>query len=236
MVRIKGANSDYTYIGVPETAPIKEDLNSDPLYLELFICPNNQPSRVEPHEGDRYCNGTDAGCPEKTHAGHVKVRLEKDKGVVLSAKDVDALTVSDTAVTSAVPLQVANALQVSNAEVKATAPLNVSKALTVTVGNPPVTLKVSPDGISMQAPGGAEVTIDASGAIALAGNTIISGNMTVSGNVNISGNVTVSGEVTVTNKVTFSGNGKIAGPLDLSDADITFSQDTVKEIRRQMGF
>ena len=52
MVRIKGANSDYTYTGTPEDAPIQENKQADPLFMELFLCPNDQPSRVEKHEGD----------------------------------------------------------------------------------------------------------------------------------------------------------------------------------------
>ncbi len=53
MVRIKGANSDYKYVGDPEQ-PIKEDKSADPLYMEIFLCPNDQPSKIEQHEGESY--------------------------------------------------------------------------------------------------------------------------------------------------------------------------------------
>ena len=95
MVRIKGANSDYQYDAGDPQQPIKEDKSADPLYMEIFICPNDQPSKIEKHEGDKYCKGTDKHCPSPEKKGHAKVRLDQKEGIVLSVKDTDALKVSD---------------------------------------------------------------------------------------------------------------------------------------------
>ncbi|MEM1167566.1 MAG: hypothetical protein AAGJ08_00350 [Cyanobacteria bacterium P01_H01_bin.35] len=94
MVRIKGANSDYKYVGNAEE-PIKEDKSADPLYMEIFICPNDQPSKIEQHEGESYCQGTDKDCPSQEKTGHAKIRLDQEQGIILSVKDTEALQVTD---------------------------------------------------------------------------------------------------------------------------------------------
>lgn len=146
MVRIKGANSDYTYVGEPRDAPIQENKAVSPLFMEIFVCPNDMPSRVEaPHNG-KWCEGTDQTCPHDgtgKKTGHAKIRLEQNKGIILSSKDKNALQVSDQAVTTTVPLQ-------------------VQQSLTVTIkipGKQDVRLEVSPSGIAMQAAGGATVKL-----------------------------------------------------------------------------
>lgn len=93
MVRIKGANSDYKYVGDPQQ-PIAEDKTQD-LYMELFICPNDQPSKIEQHEGENYCQGTDQDCPSQEKKGHAKIRLDQTQGIILSVKNTEAVKVSD---------------------------------------------------------------------------------------------------------------------------------------------
>ena len=93
MVRIKGANSDYKYVKDSQQS-IKEDKQADPLYMELFICPNDMPSRVEANDGN-YCRGTDEQCPSREKDGHAKIRLDQQQGIILSVKDTEALKVAE---------------------------------------------------------------------------------------------------------------------------------------------
>ncbi|MEM7713195.1 MAG: hypothetical protein AAF349_06375 [Cyanobacteria bacterium P01_A01_bin.68] len=94
MVRIKGANSDYKYVADNPQQPIQEDKKASPLYMELFICPNDMPSKVEPNDG-HYCQGTDENCPSQENNGHAKIRLDQKQGIILSVKNTEALRVSD---------------------------------------------------------------------------------------------------------------------------------------------
>ena len=94
MVRIKGANSDYKYVAGDPQQPIQEDKKASPLYMELFICPNDMPSKVEPNDGN-YCQGTDENCPSQENNGHAKIRLDQKQGIILSVKNTEALRVSD---------------------------------------------------------------------------------------------------------------------------------------------
>lgn len=82
MVRIKGANSDYVYTGNPQEF-IKEQKDADPLYLKIFICPYDMPSRVEPNQG-QVCEGTDAECPHgENSSGHALICLHEKEGISL---------------------------------------------------------------------------------------------------------------------------------------------------------
>ena len=116
MVRIKGANSDYEYVGDPQQ-PIKEDKNAAPLYMELFICPNDMPSRVEQHQGEDYCQGTDAQCPSQEQHGHAKIRLDQQQGIILSVKDTEALKVSDQKIVLQVGAANTN-IEITSTEIK----------------------------------------------------------------------------------------------------------------------
>ena len=166
MVRIKGSNSDYTYVGDPVEAPIQENKDVSPLFMEIFVCPNDMPSRVEaPHENG-WCDGTDAGCPGGDRTGHAKIRLEQGKGIILSAKNTDALQVSDQAVTAAVPLQVQDSFTVE-----------------INANNQKVRLAISPEGISMQTANGTSVTVNQEG-ISFASET--SNAVAITGNLDLS--------------------------------------------------
>lgn len=83
MVRIKGANSDYVYTGNPEQ-PIQENKDADPLYLKIFICPNDMPSRVEKPHTNGWCEGTDQDCPDQSShkkSGHAMICLDEKEGI-----------------------------------------------------------------------------------------------------------------------------------------------------------
>ena len=80
MVRIKGANSDYKYsAGKVE----KVEPQPEKVYLKLFICPYDQPSSVEPNEGN-CCNGIDRTCPNQgKKQGHALIQLHQEDGIQL---------------------------------------------------------------------------------------------------------------------------------------------------------
>ncbi|MFQ4135471.1 hypothetical protein PGN35_004055 [Nodosilinea sp. PGN35] len=167
MVRIKGANSDYTYVGSPAAAPIRENKRASPLYLEIFLCPNDMPSSVEaPHEG-HWCQGTDGGCPAGEHrqAGHAKIRLDQHSGITLSARDTPALRVSERQITAAIAVD-------DQPEV--------------------IHLAITPAGIHLQTPDGASIQLSGS-AITLtpgpASQVTINGSLTVNGDLSLTGQI-----------------------------------------------
>lgn len=89
MVRIKGANSDYVYTGNPQQ-PIEENKEADPLYLKIFICPNDMPSRIEKPHANGWCEGTDHQCPDDSpdkKAGHAMICLDEKEGISLETKN-----------------------------------------------------------------------------------------------------------------------------------------------------
>jgi hypothetical protein len=79
MGRIKGSNSDYKY----EDGGIKE-VKGEKAFLKIFICPGDAPSRVEEHEGEDYCKGTDKECPAKEQ-GHALLELHEENGATMQA-------------------------------------------------------------------------------------------------------------------------------------------------------
>ncbi len=172
MVRIKGANSDYVYDTGSQT--IQENLNADPLYLEIFICPNDMPSRIEKPHAKGFCEGTDETCPDPKKSGHAKICLDQKDGISL-----------------------------------------VTKNRIVAKGN----FAVEHDGKRA-----IEVT-ERSIAISFGGTiiTITDGEIQLSSPkdkpLQISGNLAIAGNV------------KITGKVDLSQADVTFSQATIEKIK-----
>jgi hypothetical protein len=166
MVRIKGANSDYTYVGSPAEAPIRENKRASPLYLEIFLCPNDMPSSVEAHEG-HWCQGTDGDCPAEEHrqAGHAKIRLDQKSGITLSARDTPALRVSDQRITAAIAID-------DQPEV--------------------IHLAITPGGIHLQTPDGASIQLSGSAITLTPGprsQVTINGNLTVNGDLSLSGHL-----------------------------------------------
>ncbi|MBD2110047.1 hypothetical protein [Nodosilinea sp. FACHB-13] len=167
MVRIKGANSDYTYMGTPAEAPIRENKRASPLYLEIFLCPNDMPSSVEaPHNG-HWCQGTDGDCPAEEHrqTGHAKIRLDQHTGITLSAKNTPALRVSDQRITAAIAID-------DQPEV--------------------IHLAITPEGIHLQTPEGASIQLNSSAITLTPGpssHVTINGSLTVNGDISLSGHL-----------------------------------------------
>lgn len=85
MARVKGANSDYLF--KVDEGQIVADETADPLFLELFICPYNQPSRVDERDDEKvFCTGLDAACPaEGDSPGHARILLHQEHGIELRA-------------------------------------------------------------------------------------------------------------------------------------------------------
>ncbi len=150
MVRIKGPNSDYEYVVGDPQKSIKEDKKADPLYMELFICPNDMPSRVEPNDGN-YCQGTDETCPSHEKNGHAKIRLDQQQGIILSVKNTEALRVSEQKIL----------LQVGA----------VAKANQVTTN-----IEITTEGISLQN-GNTQICLKSDGDIELRGKVHITGDL-----------------------------------------------------------
>lgn len=167
MVRIKGANSDYTYVGSPAEAPIRENKRASPLYLEIFLCPNDMPSSVEaPHEG-HWCQGTGGDCPSEAprQTGHAKIRLDQHSGITLSARDTPALRVSDQRITAAIAID-------DQPEV--------------------IHLAITPAGIHLQTPEGASIQLSGSAITLTPGphsQVTINGNLTVNGDLSLAGHL-----------------------------------------------
>jgi hypothetical protein len=180
MVRIKGANSDYVYTGNSKE-PIKEEKNADPLYLKIFICPNDMPSRIEEPHGGKWCEGTDKDCPKERDkkSGHAMICLHQTEGISL----VTPNTVKTKSHSFTVESESGN-------EVLKVSEERFSIALKPQAGKE-VRLEISNTGISMKF-GEAEVSITPSGDIELSPQdrreVKIKGNLTVQGNLTVNGN------------------------------------------------
>ena len=80
--RIKGENSDYQFSD--GKAVIEENLAASPLYLKLFICPDQMPSKTEALDGKPgRCTGHAAACPGPRKTGHALVHLNQTTGLEL---------------------------------------------------------------------------------------------------------------------------------------------------------
>lgn len=78
--RVKGANSDYKNVnGAVKEVDAQEKASH--LFLEVFVCPGEQPSRVEPNNGT-FCDGLTTTCPTKT-PGHARLYLSREEGASL---------------------------------------------------------------------------------------------------------------------------------------------------------
>jgi len=176
MVRIKGANSDYVYTG-DSTEPIKEDKNADPLYLKIFICPNDMPSRVEKPHQDQWCEGTDETCPSPEKKGHAMICLHQQDGISLvtpnTVKAKGAFAVESN----------------SGKEVLRVSENHLSFRLKPNK-NQEISLKISEEEVSMQL-GGANISITQAGDIELSPQNqhqvTIKGNLTVEGKLEVKG-------------------------------------------------
>lgn len=150
--RVKGANSDYKYVGTsdPEKSPIIKlpEGKAPHGWAKVFICPAAQPSAVEPHKDDKHCHGTDAKCsaPEAQRKGHAMLYLHEKEGAALVA-DKNTRIVADQE--GAVQL-----LPATKAMIKIPDGPTVTvdaKTVHLTLPNGP-TVSVNPEGINLTTP------------------------------------------------------------------------------------
>ncbi|HEY9858156.1 MAG TPA: hypothetical protein V6D16_01535 [Candidatus Obscuribacterales bacterium] len=178
MVRIKGENSDYKYVAatgqIHEVQPTPEQL-----YLQLFICPYDHPSRVEAHEAETdCCVGTDSDCPHnqssETVTGHALIRLDEKTGISLVAGDRNQIILDQSGKILLCPSD--------------TGQVEIHGNLTLHHPNlPQVSLDISERGITLQSPSGAHIHLDPQGNIDLTpapqGHVRIHGNLEVTGTI-----------------------------------------------------
>lgn len=206
MVRIKGANSDYVYVGDP-AQPIEERKDADPLYLKIFICPYDMPSSVEPNDG-AVCEGTDADCPHgasSSHAkdspGHALISLHQYEGIKLVADQGNQLVVDNQsghirlAPTAQGQVQVQGQLVVQTADGEAlltVSPQGIAVQGPITLNQGALTIQAAADGIHVQADNGAEIQMTAQGDIELTPHP--TGSVKVHGNLDVTGEITAAGQ------------------------------------------
>ena len=83
MARINGENSDYAMIDgqIGEVSP-----QPNPLYLKLFICPHDQPNKLQSLDGaSSHCLGTNGACPNSEAEILVDILKEPEYNVDLSS-------------------------------------------------------------------------------------------------------------------------------------------------------
>lgn len=178
MVRIKGENSDYQYVAATgQIHPVHP--TPDQLYLQLFICPYDHPSRVEVHDtAADCCVGTDAGCPHghsgEPVAGHALIRLDEKTGISLVTGDRNQIILDQSGKILLCP--------------SAQGQVEIHGTLTLHHPSlPQVSLAISEQGIILQSPAGAQIHLDPYGNIDLT--------PTPQGNVRIHGNLEVTGTI-----------------------------------------
>jgi hypothetical protein len=211
MVRIKGTNSDYVYTGNPQEL-IKEQKDADPLYLKIFICPYDMPSRVEPNNGE-VCEGTDEECPQgENSAGHALICLHEKEGislvtnnqieakgtfVVKPEKGKELLKVGQEGITVQGAIDMNGALSVNHHESPRGKELvlEVSENTSLVIktkGGKDVLFEFSAQGISMQVTNGSKIEINSQGDIELSPSN--TGKVKINGNLEVTGDVTVAGQ------------------------------------------
>lgn len=200
MVRIKGANSDYKYsAGKVE----KVEPQPEKVYLKLFICPYDQPSHVEPNEGN-CCNGIDRTCPNQgKKQGHALIQLHQETGIQLVTDKDNQIVINQQGNIELIPSPGGQA--------------EVNGALMVKQQDE-LLLEISSQTISLQL-GGAKISLTPAGKIEIS-------TPNQQGEVKINGNLTIQGNLTVT--------GKIVGDFDLSKANVSLSEASLKAISEEV--
>ncbi|HEY9734631.1 MAG TPA: hypothetical protein V6D06_00060 [Trichocoleus sp.] len=178
MVRIKGENSDYRYS--PAQTSIEEvKPPPDQLYLNLFLCPYDHPSRVEPHaEGTPCCLGTDHQCPEaQGHhpaPGHALIRLDQKTGISLVSDHQNQINLSQDGTIQLCP--------------PPTGQVEIHNALVLLHPDGQTThLEMTPQGLLIHGPGGSQIRLDTHGNLELtpgSGTVKVNGNLSVTGQIN----------------------------------------------------
>jgi|SRR5919202_3874489 phage gp45-like len=201
--RIKGANSDYKYF--ENKGIIAEDPEASSAYLQIFICPYREPSRVEQHQGQgTWCEGRDETCPHRKTVeapaapGHALIYLHQEEGIKLVGDNGNQIAIDNK--TGSIQLHPS-----------AKGQAEVSGTFVVKQKNDNVLLEISDKEVLIQL-GGAKIRISPTGDIELS-------TPNQQGKVSINGNLTVQGDL------------KVTGKLDLSDAT---KQSLTEEIMQKL--
>lgn len=168
MVRLKGANSDYEYSS--QTDGIVDKTKDKPeLFLQIFICPYDMPSRIEkPHNG-KWCIGTDQNCPhEGNKSGHALINLHQKEGISLITDNNNKLSVTQEGNIELIPAS--------------------GKVIIKRDKKPSCSLTLLEQGLEIKLENGAAIRFD------LAGNIELS--PAVNKTVTVKGNLTVEKEIT----------------------------------------
>jgi hypothetical protein len=197
-VRIKGVNSEYERNADNEVVPVTPPPGK--LFLKIFICPYNQPSRMEAPSGTPVCEGTDTQCPEFGHPdpedpnpGHAMIHLDEGDGIKLVTDGGNQIQLNQggnilLSPTAAGSVRVNGAFVISgNVEANGAFVIKNSSGSQVVVD-------VSENTISLQTTTGAKILLKADGNIELftQNNT---GMVKINGNARVTGDLTVDGTI-----------------------------------------
>lgn len=173
MVRIKGANSDYRF------DPTSQSIQTvspwpNPLWLNLYLCPYDQPSPVESHGDDGCCGGRDRTCPHPGHApGHALVQLHQDNGIALVTDHNNQLVVDQ---------QGRIVLQPAQGQVELRQASGPTLHLEITAQGWAISLDDGP-AIHLRQDGGLELTSRPQSQVTITGDLAVTGDLTVTGNL-----------------------------------------------------
>lgn len=184
MVRIKGCNSDYVFdLG---TGQIQEQSQDQPVYLKIFVCPNDMPSQVEKPYDDKagnWCQGIDADCPHpQKQEGHALICLHQTDGIAF---------ITQNQIVAKGPFEVQPdgkqpVLQVTETNCVVTVPVVLQ-----TQQERGFQISVSPDGIVLKTPDAAMIHLNNNSIEITPGKT---GTVKINGNLEMTGKVTVAGQ------------------------------------------
>ncbi|HRI59910.1 MAG TPA: hypothetical protein PK228_09305 [Saprospiraceae bacterium] len=205
MGRINGTNSDYIRVG----DDIKED-KSNPLYLKIYICPNDQLNSIEPpKDGKSLCIGTQEACPGGDHGvahGHAMIHLHEQHGVEIVAGKKNRIAVKQNGDielgkedgAAKITLQDNGEIRIDTSTLTVNGEMKVGGNSNLVVGGDRVEMLggnnnrilVKPNGdIELGKAGGAKITLTSGGAVIIDANTItINGNLGVNGDLSVTGN------------------------------------------------
>ncbi|GCL56560.1 hypothetical protein NIES3806_39220 [Microcystis aeruginosa NIES-3806] len=206
MVRIKGANSDYKYsAGKVE----KVEPQPEKVYLKLFICPYDQPSSVEPNEGN-CCNGIDRTCPNQgKKQGHALIQLHQEDGIQLVTDNNNQIVINQQGNIELIPSPG------GQAEVNGALMVKQQDELLLEISNQTISLQL----------GGAKISLTPAGKIEIS-------TPKQQGEVKINGNLTIQGNLTVTGKIIGDFDLSKAN-VSLSEASLTAISEEVKKRLQQ---
>ncbi len=184
MVRIKGCNSDYLFD--LKTGQIQEQSKDKPVYLKIFVCPNDMPSPVEePYDGkvDNWCQGTDAACPApQKKTGHALISLHQTEGIAF---------VTPNPIVAKGPFQVQPDGQQPVFQVTNTDCLMTGSVVLQTKPDKGFQISVSDQGIVLSSPDAAMIRVTHNTIEITPGKT---GTVKINGNLEVTGAITMAGQ------------------------------------------